>query len=601
MLILLRTPPRRVGGVTASGSLPLLHILSILILRAFPCNGLLPRDPQKSYRGVPARPAGAGAAFRVRSQSAAPHGALSSTNRFLSCASVLLVPHGGALPPPLVGPAELSLAALPVLATAVLLRALRLRPLSRSVLLSSARLSLQLLLFGGALLRYLFRPRASPLPVLLWIALASTIAAREAAVRVPHTYAGMGRDCAAASAVGVGAVLLYARAFILRDATPFWSGAAVVPLAGILYGNAAARTGTCLTVALAEAAGGRDRIEARLAAGASVWEATRPMVGEAVGAALAPTLTQMAGTGLVAMPGVMTGSILAGRDPAQAAAYQIAVFFCICASSCVSSLLVAGMVVRKIFDVGAVRLLPEDESTLRRRHDPPVPAQPAPATAPHTSALVRTAAPSPEVVLTVRELTVRRTDLTVSFDLTRGERLGIVGRSGVGKSQLLRTVARLEAAAGRGSTTLRPVDGRDAGADDSSTWRARVAWVSQDRPTFPGTPRDLHREVCSYRARRSGPAAGDLARHCAEWSLDPAALDRPWGALSGGEAQRAALAVALAGRPEVLLLDEPTSACDAETTEAIERTLVEIGIPVVIVSHSQEQIGRFCTGVLSLT
>lgn len=543
----------------------------------------------------------------------------------------VLVPLRGGASPHL-GGRELVIAALPVLLSAGLARALSLRSLSRSIVVSSFRLSFQLLLFGGALLQYLFRPGTSPLPVLIWMGLAGFVAAREASARVPHTYRGMAGDCAAASGVGVWSALLYTRTFVLRDATAlFWSGRVVVPLAGILYGNAAARTGTCLTVVLAEVAEGRDRIEARLARGAGVWEAARQVVRDGVGAAMAPTLTQMAATGLVTMPGMMTGSILSGQDPAQAAAYQIAIFFSICASSCASSLIVAWLVLRRTFDAATARLLPEEESTLRRRTDevaaPAVPSanasSDANASAPRTFSLVQNLERQPEqdVVLRVDGLAVQRTGLTVSFDLARGERLGVVGKSGIGKSQLLRTIAGIEAARGGsssdgdngdcdGSASLRS-SGDDIHLKDTDAvclWRSRVAWVSQDRSTLPGTPSDFYREVCSFRAIRQrdstegGPPASeaDLERHCQAWSLPARVMDRPWKSLSGGEAQRAMLAVVLSTRPEVLLLDEPTSACDAETTAAIETTLAESGIPVVMVSHSEDQVRRFCTGVLSL-
>ncbi|MCO5603766.1 hypothetical protein L7F22_057918 [Adiantum nelumboides] len=78
--------------------------------------------------------------------------------------------------------------------------------------------------------------------------------------------------------------------------------------------------------------------------------------------------------------------------------------------------------------------------------------------------------------------------------------------------------------------------------------------------------------------------------------LDPQFLGKSINELSGGEAQRVALARALANKPEVLLLDEPTSSLDPVSTRSVENTVLQLtqsgDLTVVIVSHSLEQIGR---------
>jgi ABC-type phosphate transport system ATPase subunit len=81
-------------------------------------------------------------------------------------------------------------------------------------------------------------------------------------------------------------------------------------------------------------------------------------------------------------------------------------------------------------------------------------------------------------------------------------------------------------------------------------------------------------------------------------------LERDAATLSGGEAQRACLARALATDPAVLLMDEPTSALDAGATAELETLMRELaagGVPVVLVTHDDEQLERVADHVVRLT
>jgi ATPase subunit of ABC transporter with duplicated ATPase domains len=92
----------------------------------------------------------------------------------------------------------------------------------------------------------------------------------------------------------------------------------------------------------------------------------------------------------------------------------------------------------------------------------------------------------------------------------------------------------------------------------------------------------------------------DPAVLAAEWGLAESYFDQSWSTLSGGESQRASLAIALALEPDVLLLDESTSSLDEQATLQVEDTLSRLGIPVVMVSHDSAQIVRFCNRRIEL-
>jgi putative ABC transport system ATP-binding protein len=167
----------------------------------------------------------------------------------------------------------------------------------------------------------------------------------------------------------------------------------------------------------------------------------------------------------------------------------------------------------------------------------------------------------------------------------------VAGPSGAGKSTLLRLCNRLEVPT-EGVVRHR---GTDIAERDPLELRREVAMVFQRPVTFAGTVHDNLRE-----ADRDCDAArgAELLEHA---GLDASFLERDAGELSGGEAQRACLARALATDPRVLLMDEPTSALDAKAAAVLERLavgLVEGGTPVVWVTHAEEQMRRLADHVV---
>jgi putative ABC transport system ATP-binding protein len=169
----------------------------------------------------------------------------------------------------------------------------------------------------------------------------------------------------------------------------------------------------------------------------------------------------------------------------------------------------------------------------------------------------------------------------------------VIGPSGSGKSTLLRLCNRLE----------RPSEGTvrfrsdDVAALDPQRLRRRVGMVFQQPTPFAGTVRDnLH---------VAEPGLPDADAHAAlgRADLPPEFLDRSAGELSAGEAQRVCLARTLATRPEVLLMDEPTSSVDPRSRRALEdmtAALARDGVPVLWVTHDHDQARRIADHVLAI-
>ncbi|MDX2054915.1 MAG: iron export ABC transporter permease subunit FetB [Polyangiaceae bacterium] len=115
---------------------------------------------------------------------------------------------------------------------------------------------------------------------------------------------------------------------------PWYSPRYVIPLLGMVLGNALTGLSLTLDRVMADLDEKRDQVEGRLALGATIWQACRPHVREAVRLGMVPVLNSMAVVGIVSLPGMMTGQILGGASPIEAVKYQLVVMFMIaCATS----------------------------------------------------------------------------------------------------------------------------------------------------------------------------------------------------------------------------------------------------------------------------
>lgn len=174
-----------------------------------------------------------------------------------------------------------------------------------------------------------------------------------------------------------------------------------------------------------------------------------------------------------------------------------------------------------------------------------------------------------------------------SLSVAAGACIAVLGGSGSGKSLLLRAIADLDV--NEGSVSLA---GKARGAMTAPSWRRQVVYV----PAESGWWRD---RVGEHFEDPDG-IVGVLHR----LGLPPDCMDWRISRLSTGERQRLALARALSLAPPVLLLDEPTSSLDEETTLKVEAILHEklaSGTAVVLVSHDDDQARRLASARYRMT
>lgn len=186
---------------------------------------------------------------------------------------------------------------------------------------------------------------------------------------------------------------------------------------------------------------------------------------------------------------------------------------------------------------------------------------------------------------------VRGVDLTVR----PGETLPIVGPSGAGKSTLLRLLNRLEEPT-EGTVYL---DGTDYRTIPPTDLRARIGMVPQNPALREGTVR----ENVTVGPRLRGETVEDGRVETLLDRLDLGGYaDRAVGDLSGGEAQRVAIARTLVVDPDVLLLDEPTASLDPAAQAEIETLLTDLladsGRTAVLVTHDEAQVARLADRVI---
>jgi len=240
---------------------------------------------------------------------------------------------------------DLGVSALLVVVAGIVSVAFSLR-VERQLAIAACRTVIQLLLIGYVL-RIVFEMESALalVPVVLMMVGAASLAA---VGRLSRSFPGAAVQAFfTLTLCGVLTTLLVTGAII--NVKPWYQPRYLVPLLGMVLGNALTGVSLCLDSLLERLDRGRAEVEADLALGATRWEAARDHVREGVRRGLIPIVNAMMVVGLVSLPGMMTGQILAGEDPFEAVKYQIVVMFMIAGGTAMACSLGALFAYRRLF------------------------------------------------------------------------------------------------------------------------------------------------------------------------------------------------------------------------------------------------------------
>jgi putative ABC transport system permease protein len=245
-------------------------------------------------------------------------------------------------------PFDLGFAAALVLLLAALSWRLKLA-IGRRTLIAAARSTVQLLLLG-LVLKALFNT-SNPWLVGALALLMLGVAGYEVMARQKHRLRG-------AWGYGTGTLSMFLSSFsitvlallVLLQPDPWYTPQYSIPLLGMLLGNTMTGVAVALDNLTRQTLQQRHQIEARLALGHSANEAISAIRRDALRAGLIPIINAMTTAGIVSLPGMMTGQILAGSPPMEAAKYQLLILFLVAAGTGLGSMAAVLLGSTRLFD-----------------------------------------------------------------------------------------------------------------------------------------------------------------------------------------------------------------------------------------------------------
>ncbi|MBD2076469.1 iron export ABC transporter permease subunit FetB [Phormidium sp. FACHB-592] len=244
--------------------------------------------------------------------------------------------------------------ALGMMAIAIALSAWQRLGLEWNLAVATGRTVMQLLVVGYVLAAVfaLRNPWAVLMVLGVMLAIATIVARNRISKKVPHMLPLVGGSILISTVL----TLAYTSLLVIRPQV-WYEPQYVIPLAGIVLGNAmngAAIVGERLVSTLNNS---QLEIETHLSLGATPQQAIAQYRKDAIKAGLIPTVNTMMVVGIVTLPGIMTGQILAGADPLLAATYQMLVMFMLAFATLTTTLLVSWGICRQFFNQAAQLVL----------------------------------------------------------------------------------------------------------------------------------------------------------------------------------------------------------------------------------------------------
>jgi peptide/nickel transport system ATP-binding protein len=189
----------------------------------------------------------------------------------------------------------------------------------------------------------------------------------------------------------------------------------------------------------------------------------------------------------------------------------------------------------------------------------------------------------------------------VSFNLIKGKTLGIVGESGSGKSTLIKTIIGLEDVSGGKAEFIGfDINKRTAKRDLDMIKELQMVFQNPDATMNPAYTigQQIERPLRRFKVVSKNQMRDEVVRLLRAVKLDEHYYERLPRQLSGGEKQRVGIARAFAGRPDLVLADEPVSALDVSVQAAVLNLLMEIqserGTTMIFIAHDLSVVRFFC-------
>ncbi len=243
---------------------------------------------------------------------------------------------------------DLSLAALLIVALAALSFQMQLG-LSRSIFIAALRTVVQLMLIG-LVLKLLFNTTHFG-----WVVLVAVVmllaAGREVMVRQQRRFAGVQSFALGTLSLFISTVVVTLLVLtVVISAEPWYSPQYAIPLLGMMFGNTMNGIALGLDRLTQTAWQQREVVEARLMLGQPSQQAISDIRRESIRSGMIPIINAMAVAGIVSLPGMMTGQILAGAAPMEAVNYQILIMFMVTAGTGFGTIFAVTMGARHLFD-----------------------------------------------------------------------------------------------------------------------------------------------------------------------------------------------------------------------------------------------------------